>query len=266
MPTEKKIRIPLWIYPKTKEMIEEMFPNDNCKSASEFIENAINFYAGYLKQQGNVNYLAPIITDSVNGIVLGSERRLNRNLFKIAVEFGKLSHMMAASYMLHETIEFSSNNKDYILRLWKGDYWNLQSGAEMGLYVASDKPEISGDSGIPHYEVVDFTLPMTLDLYTFENNSISTILKWHPVVDQWWITGFCHTHTYSNPKDMTMITSINFANKFEDSTGKYIEAEKLYEDFLKAKIDNEIDSKGKYDLIFDDENLTVWIVFDEGAL
>ena len=65
-------------------------------SASEFIENAIKFYAGYLKQQGNVNYLAPIITDSVNGIVVGSERRLNRNLFKIAVELGKLSHMMAA--------------------------------------------------------------------------------------------------------------------------------------------------------------------------
>ena len=96
MPTEKKIRIPLWIYPKTKKMVEEMFPNYNCKSASEFIENAIKFYAGYLKQQGNVNYLAPIITDSVNGIVLGSERRLNRNLFKIAVELGKLSHMMAA--------------------------------------------------------------------------------------------------------------------------------------------------------------------------
>ena len=96
MPTEKKIRIPLWIYPKTREMVEEMFPKNNCKSASEFIENAIKFYAGYLKQQGNVNYLAPIITDSVNGIVLGSERRLNRNLFKIAVELGKLSHMMAA--------------------------------------------------------------------------------------------------------------------------------------------------------------------------
>ena len=96
MPTEKKIRIPLWIYPKTKEMVAEMFPENNCKSASEFIENAIKFYAGYLKQQGNVNYLAPIITDSVNGIVLGSERRLNRNLFKIAVELGKLSHMMAA--------------------------------------------------------------------------------------------------------------------------------------------------------------------------
>ena len=96
MPTEKKIRIPLWIYPKTREMVKEMFPENNCKSASEFIENAIKFYAGYLKQQGNVNYLAPIITDSVNGIVLGSERRLNRNLFKIAVELGKLSHMMAA--------------------------------------------------------------------------------------------------------------------------------------------------------------------------
>jgi len=96
MPNEKKIRIPLWIYPQTQETVTEMFPKDNCKSASEFIERAINFYVGYLKQQNNVNYLAPIITSSVNGIVLGSERRLNRNLFKIAVELGKLSHMMAA--------------------------------------------------------------------------------------------------------------------------------------------------------------------------
>lgn len=93
---ETKIRIPLWLYPSTELEINETFASDNCKSPSEFIEKAVKFYLGYLKQTKNVNYLAPIITDSVNGIVLGSERRMNRNLFKIAVELGKLSHMMAA--------------------------------------------------------------------------------------------------------------------------------------------------------------------------
>lgn len=93
---ETKIRIPLWLYPSTESEIREAFAGDNCKSPSEFIEKAVKFYLGYLKQTKNVNYLAPIITDSVNSIVLGSERRMNRNLFKIAVELGKLSHMMAA--------------------------------------------------------------------------------------------------------------------------------------------------------------------------
>lgn len=93
---ENKIRFSLWLKPQTMEEIDEWYPKDNCSSKSEFIESAIRFYIGYLKKCGNVNYLAPIITDSVNGIVLGSERRMNRNLFKIAVELGKLSHMMAA--------------------------------------------------------------------------------------------------------------------------------------------------------------------------
>lgn len=93
---ETKIRIPLWIYPSTENELNELYERDNCKSASEFIEKAIKFYIGYIKHKNNINYLTPIITDTVNGIVLGSERRMNRNLFKIAVELGKLSHMMAA--------------------------------------------------------------------------------------------------------------------------------------------------------------------------
>lgn len=93
---ENKIRFSLWLKPQTMTDIDDWFIKDNCRSKSEFIESAISFYIGYLKKSANINYLAPIITDSVNGIVLGSERRMNRTLFKIAVELGKLSHMMAA--------------------------------------------------------------------------------------------------------------------------------------------------------------------------
>lgn len=92
-----KIKFPLWLYPKTMEEVNYRFAEDNCGSRSEFIEKAINFYIGYLKQEKNVNYLSPLITSSVEAVINGSEQRINRNLFKIAVELGKLAHTIAAA-------------------------------------------------------------------------------------------------------------------------------------------------------------------------
>lgn len=97
MEHETKIRVPLWVYPSTFEEIKNIYKADNCKSPSEFIEKAINFYIGYLKQEKNVNYLSPRITSSVEAVINGSEQRINRNLFKIAVELGKLAHTIAAA-------------------------------------------------------------------------------------------------------------------------------------------------------------------------
>ena len=102
MDNETKIRVPLWIYPSTLDKIKKFYEADNCKSPSEFIEKAINFYIGYLKQEKNVNYLSPQITSSVEAVINGSEQRINRNLFKIAVELGKLAHTIAAANEVDE--------------------------------------------------------------------------------------------------------------------------------------------------------------------
>ena len=91
-----KQKFALWAYPDTLEEVDKAYEGDNCKSKSEFIEKAIRFYLGYLKQEDNVSYLSPRITSSVDAVVHGSEQRINRNLFKIAVELGKLSHTIAA--------------------------------------------------------------------------------------------------------------------------------------------------------------------------
>lgn len=91
-----KQKFALWAYHDTLEKVDKAYEGDNCKSKSEFIEKAINFYLGYLKQEDNINYLSPRITSSVDAVVHGTEQRINRNLFKIAVELGKLSHMLAA--------------------------------------------------------------------------------------------------------------------------------------------------------------------------
>lgn len=97
MPNEKKIRMPLWIYPSTKRKIDYHYIEDNCKSSSEFIERAVLFYIGYLNQAESVNYISPMITETVKATIKGTEQRLARLLFKVAVELGKLSHMLAAA-------------------------------------------------------------------------------------------------------------------------------------------------------------------------
>lgn len=92
-----KEKFPLWAYPETLEEVSEVYEQDNCRSKSEFIEKAVKFYLGYLKQEKNVNYLSPRITSSVEAVIHGSEQRLSRNLFKIAVELCKISHTLAAA-------------------------------------------------------------------------------------------------------------------------------------------------------------------------
>ena len=50
-----KNKFALWMYPETLERVEKLYREDGCKSRSEFIEKAINFYCGYLTAE---NYKA----------------------------------------------------------------------------------------------------------------------------------------------------------------------------------------------------------------
>lgn len=43
-----------------------------------------------------MKYLSPRITSSVEAVINGTEQHINRNLFKIAVELGKIAHNLAA--------------------------------------------------------------------------------------------------------------------------------------------------------------------------
>jgi len=99
---DSKMKFPLWVYPQTMKDVEHLYKSNNCKSQSEFIERAIKFYVGYLNQEREVNYLSPMITETVKAEIRGTEQRLARLLFKVAVELGKLSHMLAASANVDE--------------------------------------------------------------------------------------------------------------------------------------------------------------------
>ena len=96
MEFDNKIKFPLWIYPQTIENVRTHYKHDNCKSQSEFIEKAISFYIGYLDEERAVNYISPMITETVKATIAGTEQRLSQLMFKVAVELGKISNMLAA--------------------------------------------------------------------------------------------------------------------------------------------------------------------------
>ena len=51
---DKKERFTLWMKHSTFEKVEENYREDNCQKKSEFIENAVNFYCGYLKMNSSI--------------------------------------------------------------------------------------------------------------------------------------------------------------------------------------------------------------------
>ena len=63
-----------------------------CTVRNDFITQAIDFYAGYISMQKNVDFMAKVILEAVSGTVKLSENRIARLLFKIA----KLEQMLTA--------------------------------------------------------------------------------------------------------------------------------------------------------------------------
>ncbi len=92
---EAKERIPAWLYPSTLETIDKLVKENNCKSRSDFLETAAQFYAGYLSGQEATAYLPPALVAAMRGTVQDSDG-IARLLFKLAVEINMMMNVLAA--------------------------------------------------------------------------------------------------------------------------------------------------------------------------
>lgn len=79
------------------EYPEELYECDNCISKSEFIEKAIQFYAGYLYSKQSQDYLPKIVTSTIKGITAENTNQICRILFKLAVELSITMNVVAAT-------------------------------------------------------------------------------------------------------------------------------------------------------------------------
>ena len=100
----KKEKQTVWLYPETKELISKHLDAAAVQNDSQFIEKAVNFYAGHLdcNTMAATDYLGAAVHSIIDGIVLGSEQRISRAIFKLAVESAMHSHILAA---MHDVTE-----------------------------------------------------------------------------------------------------------------------------------------------------------------
>ena len=149
------------------------------------------------------------------------------------------------SNMSVEDIHYNYNNKEYVLWMWKGDYWNLGTGSEIGLYQQSVESRT-------HYDAVDFLCPMQLSTYKYSNGQVyGSYYNWNPIYNkQWWITAFDWRHPKSDPKKLVTIGKIDF----DEKTGM---AQIVREEIKKKFKDNKIFG----DIILNKNSNTIWIMW-----
>lgn len=91
-----KKKYAFWLTPEAKATIEATYQQDNCTSQGEFVERAVQFYAGFLAAKSADHYLPHVLASVLEGKlgVLGS--RIGRLLFKLTVEESMLMHIIAS--------------------------------------------------------------------------------------------------------------------------------------------------------------------------
>lgn len=94
-PQQKK-KFTIYLYPDTLQKIEELYAEDSCKSKSSFVEKAIRYYIGHLTAQDDTSYLPNAFLSNMEGLVMDSEHRISRNLFKMSVEMAMMMNILAS--------------------------------------------------------------------------------------------------------------------------------------------------------------------------
>ena len=100
--SKAKKRTAVWLYPETIEKMDGLIERDNCKSRSEFIDKALNFYMGYLVSEDTTGYLSKILISAMQGILKETENRNANNLFRLSVEMSMMMNILAAGLEINE--------------------------------------------------------------------------------------------------------------------------------------------------------------------
>ncbi len=84
------------------ELCEDYIEKDQSLNRTEFIENAIRFYIGFLTSGNIENYMLQSFSSVLTATIRDTENRIARTEFKLAVEIAKLSHVIAYGFKIDE--------------------------------------------------------------------------------------------------------------------------------------------------------------------
>ena len=121
MGKSNKIKFPLWVTPKTMETVKEMYKDDDCRSQSEFIEKAIQYYVGKINADDDTSYLPNAFLSNLKNVVMESEKRQKREMEFLAIEIALIETIMAATNgVSKETADRLRGDCEKMLRKYHG--------------------------------------------------------------------------------------------------------------------------------------------------
>lgn len=91
-----KQKTTVFFTPSVRRKIEDTYRSDNCKSQSEFIEKAVEFYLGYLNTKNAGAFLPEVLSTILIGTMDDFAQRMGRQLYKVAVEQNLCNHILTA--------------------------------------------------------------------------------------------------------------------------------------------------------------------------
>ena len=101
MATEKA-RHTIFLTDEVWAEIKNAYHADGCTKLSEFIEKSVRFYLGYHKAKDAGEYLPRVLAEVLEGKLGSFGDRIGRLLFKLIVNDGMLTHILAAGTEVDE--------------------------------------------------------------------------------------------------------------------------------------------------------------------
>jgi len=98
----KKRRFPLYMTVEQDAEVNQFVDNGYAKSQNDFINKAIDFYIGYLRNEKNIDYIAPILSSVIKSQMNDVTRNFSEMIFKLAVEVAKQNHLLSLGLRIGE--------------------------------------------------------------------------------------------------------------------------------------------------------------------
>lgn len=108
---ETKKTYTYWLEPSLVEEMENMLTEANAISRGDFVRQAIKFYMAYLRQGKSLDFISPLLAQTIKSQVESVEQNISKMLFKVAVEQGMLVNVVAWGHNIPaETMEELRDN------------------------------------------------------------------------------------------------------------------------------------------------------------
>ncbi|MDO4563343.1 MAG: hypothetical protein Q4C12_05865 [Clostridia bacterium] len=93
-----KSHISIWLDKKQLSECDANMKITECKTRSEYISRAIEFYNGYLHDKNNEAFVCNSVSKTFQSMLSSTERRISRLMFKQAVETAKIFWLMIKAF------------------------------------------------------------------------------------------------------------------------------------------------------------------------